>query len=321
MTTFADQLFQYGGVPVASATALARNAGRVVFVDGTYGSDGNSGKTVKRAYATIQKGVTAAGESGTVFVLPKLITDLTGDPANYAETVIIPATHMNLTIMGVSHGRTQGGLPQMKKGSGSTAHITVRAAGCRILNMGINGFGSTGAGILLDDDNSAKTAFGTTIMGCHLKNVAPSATLASAGGAITWSAAGNAWQVRIEGNTFYKNTSDVCLLGTTNTSPQDVVIENNTFSGPGASVSCQLFLTGAGSGMNGVTVHNNRFLAMPTAGGTNRVVDMTGCVGIFSNNSIFTASKTFGATGSGGLIPTTVGICGNYQDGALIART
>ena len=38
-------------------------------------------------------------------------------------------------------------------------------------------------------------------------------------------------------------------------------------------------------------------------------------------NSFGGASGTYGATGNAAKIPTTVGIAGNYQDGALIART
>jgi hypothetical protein len=115
---------------------------------------------------------------------------------------------------------------------------------------------------------------------------------------------------------------DVCLLGTTNTVPQDVVIANNIFSGPTASVDTNLYLAG-GSGMTGVIVDGNNFGPIGTLGSAvvKRVVSMTGCVGIFSRNMCQTTGLTYGAAGSGGLIPTTVMIAGNFQDHAVIART
>ncbi len=302
----------------------ANTNGLCIYVDGTNGDDSNDGKSWTNAMATIQAGVTAAGADGIVYVIPKTITDYTGDPTSYAETVIIPATHTGLSLIGISRGRTQGGLPQIKKGSGSTALLTIRAAGCLISNMGFNGYGSTGGGILLDDDYAAKTAFGTTIVGCHFKNcVGSTATNAATGGAIMWSAEGNAWQVYIGGNRFYKNVGDIVLLGTSNTVPQDVVIEDNVFSGPAGSVDCNLYLKG-GSGMNGVIIRNNEFTCWPAIGsGTNVMpISATGCVGQVTGNRFACTGKTFGAAANS-LIPTTLFLTDNYQeDGATqIART
>jgi len=60
-------------------------------------------------------------------------------------------------LIGVSRGRTQGGLPQLKDGTETTAAIlTIRAPGCLIANLGFNGSGNTGGGILLDADASTK---------------------------------------------------------------------------------------------------------------------------------------------------------------------
>lgn len=290
-------------------------AGTTWFVDGSLAASGD-GKRWDHAFITIQEAVTAASEGDVIYVKAKDLTDFTGDPTSYAETIIIPAATSNLAIIGVSRGRTQGGLPQVKIGAGSTAMLTIRAPGCYIANMGFNGYGSTGGGILLDDDYAAKCAFGTTIENCHFKNcVGTTATNAATGGAIMWSAAGNAWQVLIKGNRFYKNVGDIVLLGTSNTVPQDVVIEDNIFSGPAANVDCNLYLQG-GSGINGLIVRNNLFQANPNIGsGTNAdFLRLTGCVGVMSGNH-FAADLaiTFGATGDN-TVPTTMFMVGNYGE-------
>lgn len=300
-------------VKFAQGISAVPDGGDIWYVDGDLSASGD-GKTWSTAFITIQEGVTAASAHDTVYVKAKTITDATGDPTSYAETIIIPLAASSMKLIGVSNGLTQGGLPQIKKGSGSTALLTVRAPGCLIANLGFNGSGSTGGGILLDDDNSTKSAFGTTILGCHFKNCKGHATNGSLGGAITWSAEGNAWQVYIAGNRFYKNVADIVLLGTSNSVPQDVVIENNIFSGPAASVDANLLLNG-GSGMNGVYIRNNLFPCFPALGGGSNttVMKLTGCVGTLSGNAFGCTGKTFGAAANV-VVPTTVLMADNYQE-------
>lgn len=302
----------------------ANTKGTVVYVDGIGGSDGNGGTGWTDAKATIQAAVTLAGAFGVVYVLPKAIAAGETDPGSYAETIIIPATHECLSIIGIGH-RTQGGLPQVKKGG--TAHtygLTIRSAGCYIANMGFNGISTAGAplngAILLDDDSSTKSAFGTTIVNCHFKNCAgTTVTDCRTGGAIDWSALGNAWQVYIGGNRFYKNVCDICLLGTSTSVPQDVIIEGNLFSGPTAFVDTQVYLAG-GSGMNGVIIKDNHFPVLGTLGSATvkRFISATGCVGQLINNTFGCAlAGTFGAAGDQALIPTTMFMAGNLLQGAV----
>jgi len=289
--------------------------GNVWYVDGDVTTSG-SGNSWETAFKTIQEAVTAASAEDTIYVVAKTHTDYTGDPASYAETIIIPYTASNLAIIGVSRGRTQGGLPQIKKGSGSTALLTIRAPGCLIANLGFNGSGSTGGGILLDDDYAAKAAFGTSIIGCHFKNCKVTTKHAETGGAIYTTAAGNAWQLYVGGNRFYKNEGDIILVGTSNTVPQDWVIEDNVFSGPAANVDCNIY-TG-GSGVNGIIIRNNVFTAIPAIGsGTNtKMLHLTGSVGILAGNMFACQDgRTFGASGDE-LVPTTVFMAGNFSEKA-----
>jgi len=51
-------------------------------------------------------------------------------------------------------------------------------------------------------------------------------------------------------------------------------------------------------------------------------MDLTGVAsGTVAWNSFGCNGASFGAGGNAAKIPTTMGICGNYQDGALIARS
>ena len=293
------------------------------YVDGDNGSDStNNGTSVDKSTATIQQAVTNAGRNDVVIVRALAMATAATDPSSYTENVVIPATDDLLTIIGAGTGQAQGGLPQLKVGDTTTqALITVRAPGCAIRDMGFNGSGATGGGIVLDDDGgTAKTAFGTTVTGSHFKNCkGTTATNAATGGAIQWAATGGAWQVRIQGNRFYKNVGDVVLLGTTGSVPQDVYIGENEFSGPAANVDCNLYLAG-GSGMNGVTINNNVFQQLPAigSGAVARYIDATGCTGMLTNNTFgcLTADTgttlTFLAAGTAAKIPTTMHVAGNW---------
>jgi len=303
--------------------------GNTWFVDGTNGSDtANTGSgSWANAYATIQNAVTAASAGDTILIAPKLLVGTNTDPTDYAETIIIPVTKPSLSLIGVSRGRTQGGLPQIKKGSGSTALLTIRAPGCRIANLGFNGIKSadstqTLVGILLDDDNSTKTAWGTTIENCHFKNCAGTtgSVNAAEGGAISWASTGCAWQVLIRGCRFYKNVGDIVLIGTSQTVPQDVVIEDCVFSGPAANVDCNIYA--GGSGFNGIVVRNCTFQQLPAIGsGVNKrfIIFPTGTVGVIDScrfacqtNTTGGTKITFKASGTGGNFPTTVHIMNSY---------
>jgi len=296
--------------------------GKVYYVDGTNGSDLYNGTSWATAKATIQAAVTAADAYGIVYVAPKAMVAGSTDPNSYTENVIIPATHECLSIIGVGN-RTQGGLPQMKPaGTVASAAITVRAPGCKILGMGVNGNATAGTplnvGVLLDDDAATKTAFGTEIAFCHFKNCAGSTpTDASTGGAITFNntGAGGAWQVWIHDNNFYKCYCDVCAMPGV-TTLQDIIIENNVMSGPAASVNCNLYLIGS-AGINGLVLNNNMFPCTPSAGSTPLVIKATGCIGIMCNNTFATTGVTYAASGTGALIPTTLLMASNYQADAV----
>lgn len=81
MTTFGDQLYQHGGVPVGGTLSF----GKTWFVDGTNGSNGNRGRKVTEAFKTIQKAVTTqiaetSGLGDVIYVLPgTYVESITGN--------------------------------------------------------------------------------------------------------------------------------------------------------------------------------------------------------------------------------------------------
>jgi hypothetical protein len=328
-TNFPNGVESYGA-PVALDTTMVSYAGAkglVKFVDGSYGSDTNSGKTPGLAVKTIQKALDLLGgrPGGVVYVFPKKTTSLATDPTDYAETLIINNNQPNTSIIGVGTGLTQGGLPQLKIGAGTTAMIDVRAPGCTVANLGINGASSTGGGIKLDDDGGTTyVAFGTTITNCHFKNCKTHATNGAGGGAIYTTTSGNAWQTRITNCVFYKNVGGIVVAGTSVTVPQDWIIQGNVF-GSSVNTEIDVDIYVAGSGVKGLLIDNNKFLTVDVPTGTSGTIGRyiklaSGSYGMVSNNRFAclvnpaATEVTFGAAGTAAIIPTTVRMAGNIGE-------
>lgn len=326
-----DSLMQWGGAPVGFGTLMDAYAGAkraIRFVDVSNGSDANSGKSPKNPFATIQHAIDDLRyiEGAVIYIAPGETTALSTDPTPYAETLIIYNDQPNMSLIGLNSGRTQGGLPEIKKGSGSTALIDIRAPGCMIANLGINGASSTGGGIkLTDDGGTAAVAFGTTIFNCHFKNNKCHATHASAGGAIYTSSNGGAWQLLVKGCRFYKNTGGIVVVGTGVSVPQDWIIEDNIFGGA-ASTDTDADIYVGGSGITGCSIRRNTFATVDVpqkaSGDVGLYISLaTGSTGAITENTFACTGKTFGATGNAAVVPTTVRMGRNYQENAIITRT
>jgi hypothetical protein len=288
--------------------------GQVWFVDGDKSADGG-GKTWEDAYKSIQSAIDGASSGDVIYIAARTITSGATDPISYEENLTIGNATQNLSLIGVSRGRTQGGLPQLKDGATTTQEILrIRGSGCLIANLGFNGAGNTGGGILLDESASGYVAFGTTIANCHFKNCkGATATDSRTGGAIMWTSNGGAWQSRITGCNFYKNVGDIILKGTSGSKPQDIMIDHCDFSPLGANTDCNVYGAG-GSGFAYVDIKNCNFGQLPALGSGSvvRYYDLTGSTGMISGCTFgcdinATATElTFGTAGTGGKTPTTV---------------
>src|SRR3990167_5606312 len=291
--------------------SLPLEGGSVFYVDGD--RSGGTGRTWESAFADLETAEATASAGDLIFVAGRTMAATDTDPISYTENLVINTPQ--LSIIGVSRGRTQGGLPQLKVGSTTTSPIIqIKAPGVLIANIGINGAGATGGGIeLYDDGGTTSAAFGWSVLGCHFKNcVGTTATNALTGGAVWIGSDGGAWQGLLAGCRFYKNVGDFVLAGTSGSVPQDIIIEDCVFSGPAASTDCNIFTSSGG--INGLTIRNCEFPAMPALSGGNnaRYVDLTGCVGIMSHCTFASitndtdATVTFAAAGTGGKIPATM---------------
>ena len=299
--------------------------GEYFYVDGNK-TAGGAGKTWADAFYRVQDAIDAATSGDVVYIKPK--TPGIWDPVAYAETLIIPYTKPHLTLMGVSAGgaNVYGAMPHIGVTSGTTPVLTIRAPGCRISNLSFSATGATaGGGILLDDDGSTTSAYGTTIDNCYFYECLAAGNTVSEGGAIYWSADGGAWELRVLNNYFYDCSAGLSLLGTSGSRPTDVLIQGNTFSSSvNTTPDCDIYLAG-GSGAQNVVIDSNTFASVDGVNATeDHYIDLTGCEGILSNNvfACKTGSEdtplTFGATThTAAKIPATIRMARNYGEGAV----
>jgi len=295
--------------------------GKYWFVDGNKSVDGDVGDSWESATKTIQKAIDYASDGDTIFVKPKVPG--IWDPVAYEETLIIPYTTTQLSIIGVSTASVYGSQPLVAVTSGTTPCLKIRAPGCRISNMSFSATGATGGGgICLDDNSSTKSAYGTTIDHCYFYECLASGNLVAAGGAVYWTAEGGAWQLRVLDNYFMACSAGVNLLGTSQSRPTDVLIRGNTFaSWVNTQIECDVYLAG-GSGAQGVVIDSNYFASVDGIGGTEaHYLNLTGCEGILSNNMFACITGeaetelSFGAsTHTAAKIPTTVRMANNWGE-------
>jgi hypothetical protein len=300
--------------------------GNVWLVDGDNGSDTDD----RLPFKTIQAAVTAASQGDTIYIKALEGDSAAGetDPDSYLENITIPAGKDGVSLVGVARGLAQGAQPQLKTGTATTSPlITVEAFGVMITGLTLNGASATGGGVKIVSDETVgarKDAGGLVIQGCHFKNCKGSAAAAT-GGAIWWSAGGS-WYVSIYGNEFIDCRAGISVTDTSTSVPRHVKIVGNRFgSAVNTTVDADIYVSGSGvldlfiDSNVFATVDGPAYASSPDAARYIKLV--AGTSGLISNNVFACMTSptsqtelTFGATGTGAIVPTTVRFAQNYGE-------
>jgi hypothetical protein len=183
MTTFGDQVFQYGGSPVGFNLPFLPT-GSVFFVDPANGSDGNSGKKPSQAFSTIYKAyaMCTAGKNDVVVLIGDGSTTATARlslanavAANSAATTgtltwAKNATHLVGVTAPATNRRARLATPTgtyTQSTFNALPLITVSASGCYWSNISIYSEFSTGANgeIALNITGGRNTFNGVDVLG------------------------------------------------------------------------------------------------------------------------------------------------------------
>lgn len=300
---------------------------KYLFVDGTNGSDGNSGISTDQSVRTIAKAITLASRGDVIFIRAKAFTGgTTVDPTAYTENITINVE--GLTLCGVSGEGIAPFLPQIKKSVATSPVITVTKPGVTIMNLDINGAGCDKGCIYAAETYSTSGTYvdGLNVINCHIRNGRGGALAAlneatGAYGGITLANA--AWYVKVYGCYFYNCRGGVVAVGsgTGRNEFKGLRIENCSFGAEtAATIDSNIYITAVH--IRDLLIKNCDFTnAIPAFSGAatqiNRYVSLAGsstAVGAIVNCTFADVGLTFGAAGTGATIPTTICIMDCYQE-------
>ena len=197
MTTFGDQVYQYGGAPVGGGRFSSPWATHY-FVDAINGTANGAGTRPDKAFSTIQAAVTKATGGDIIYIRPKAYTLGTGF-ARYIEDVTLTqggttgsgqtATNARISLIGITPQGVSGEMlgVRWKVSATNGTNFTVQAPGTHIENIGFFNEEATGRNIYFQSGMAARTyggGDGSSLYNCDLK-----------GGAAVYSNGGSALQI------------------------------------------------------------------------------------------------------------------------------
>ena len=157
------------GIPLMGGSRFSNPFATHYFVDGDEGSDGNDGKAPNKAFATIQKAVTASTGGDVIYIRPKTYTMATGF-ARYEEDVVVAngatgtgttATEAGKSIIGISPLGSASDFMGVRWKYATNTNLNVEAAATHIENIGFFCEDAT-AGVYFEQDGATYTKAGGT---------------------------------------------------------------------------------------------------------------------------------------------------------------
>lgn len=319
-TNFPHGVTSFGRPITASSNRFfGWNDANTYFVDGDNGSDSNNGLSPDRAFDTVAAAIAAAGADDVIYIRERAWTDT--DPTAYREvtdSMIITSAKKGLSLIGTGSNLSNSFGVQINAAASDTGTVlTVRAPSVAIENIDFNRGASTSTNGLVyfqyDETSSTLRAEGCSISNCHIRN----ASQADMAGIKT----NGAWYLDIVGNTFVNCRFGVQVYSGVSVTNGVRIIGNYFTNGGGTTDGAQFdaHIAVNGGPHYGLVIDRNVFAtALPalSGGAWLRYIRINGTAdGIVSNNVFASRSDlTYGATGSGAIIPTTVGFVNNYGD-------
>lgn len=181
MTTVADGLFQYGGMPVGfgllgskvfSVPNKTQKKGRAWFVDASSGVDGD-GRSPGKAFATMERAFNSLASGDVIYLVGK-VTEQLVTPAQIFDVTVVGCgnrpRHADATPAGGNWAAAQWGPPASGAVAGQ-ATVRVIQQGWRFYNILFTMQGATAAGVELvrnaDAGDAERDASHCEILGCR----------------------------------------------------------------------------------------------------------------------------------------------------------
>lgn len=289
------------------------------FVDATNGSDGNTGKSPEKAFATIQGAINVADKHDVIYIFdPDIASSGTGSTTKYTEDITIAKTKHNLSLIGASQIR---GFPVRECGiqaATATATITASAGSLTLENLRIIRANSATHGVFAESgEDTTDYGHGSVIYNCRFSGFAGTASGNAAIRGIGLQG------MQIINCQFVDNYIDIWFVSSTATAT-DLLVKDCLFSITaiaGTAKSADIVVNTQGSGY--VAIMWNVFAHILPAAGYARYISIAdtrqGCVSFNSFTSGYNNAYTVGSTGTGISIPANLNSGPNWGNSALMA--
>lgn len=324
MTTFSDQVKQFGGAPVGSSFGWKNNS-TVYFVDGTLGKSDNGGKKPDDAVANISEAIDLASEYDVIYILEHGFSGT--DPVAYQETsanLTIPIAKDGIALVGATHqGMVGRPLSPYIKGMAASATpiLTVNAPLCAIENLaftgGWNNATTCTSGIYLPDTIEDTTVpQGTSIYNCSFEDISGTA---AHGGVY----ARGSWYINIV-KTYHRNCVYAINWGSSSNTAVALYVDGcDTYADAVTKVASDIYCYAQGT--NGILIKNCNFAHLigtaTGVSGSNRYIACVGAEkGLITGIRMGSASTvTIGVIGTGIIAPSGVRFGDCYDGTGLLA--
>ncbi len=292
MSTFPDGIFQYGGMPVGGGQYGAMWGSKVLFVDYDNGAEGGLGTSPKGACKYLQSAIDLASAWDVIYVRPRTPDSTGGDPARILPLSTtnnsIAYTKHGISIIGTGTGQGSAGQAQTVISAGDTTTTTpaldIKAPFTTIENIGFKPGASTVGHIWSKTDASTRYAFQNTFYKCWFRDGDATHT---ASGALVNDAA---WYDNIIGCTFSGCARGI-VIGASNSTPAGIVIRACDFDAAIASVTADIYTSGAVTRILITKCNFNHVL--PTGGSPNKYVSIASAsTGLISDSYFGVADAT-----------------------------
>lgn len=272
MTTVADGLYQYGGMPVganflsnkifSTPSGTAQAKGRAWFVDTSSGVNGD-GTSPKTAFSTMQRAFNACASGDIIYFVGK-VTEQLVTPVQVFDVTVVGCgnrpRHADSTPAGGSWAASQWG-PPASGGTAAQATVRVLQQGWRFMNILWTAVDANAGCVEIvrnaASGDSERDGSHAELLGCRFAGTGIGVKL----GATSYTE--NPFNVLVEGCTFNGLTKGIyCTSAVAN----GIQIRNNTFFGNTAHITAKL--------QNSFIVGNmiGPFTAAANSGG----IDLTG---------------------------------------------
>jgi hypothetical protein len=167
MTTFGDQVFEYGGAPVGSGRFSSPWATHW-FVDFDNGSASNGGKRPDDAYKTIQAAVTASTGGDVIYIAPRqyqlgqgfrrYVEDITVTQGGTAGSGNV-ATNANKSLIGITQRQYPSDMVGVRTKYSTAGHggWNIEAPGTHLENIGVFAEDATTYAIFFESDGATRS--------------------------------------------------------------------------------------------------------------------------------------------------------------------